>query len=207
MKNTCPQCSTAYNVTAAAIGRKVTCKNCNSALVVTEAGLEYQNAPAPRPAAAPAGGAFDFDAAPTEEAAPRKSKPARSTQRDESEDGGRGRRESDDDDDDEYVGRPRKKAKKGGGFVSDFLFFREFIAPWVVKILFWIGVLLLIVAAFVVFAASLISGNTQNILISLVGIVVLLPIYMLLLRVYAELILLGFAIYDRLGEIRDRLSR
>lgn len=216
MKNTCPQCGTAYNVTPAAIGRRVTCKNCGAQLVVTEAGLEYQMPPAPAPAAAaaPAGtGAFDFDAARGDEDASRKSaKPAkaRRSRRDEDEDDDRGRRrgsdenEEEDDDDD----RPRRKEKRGGGgFISDFLSFREFIAPWVVKVLFWIAIVGLLLGAALFFIYALISGKVETILAAMAGIVIFVPIYMLLIRVYAELILLGFAIYDRLGEVRDRLPK
>jgi predicted Zn finger-like uncharacterized protein len=216
MKNTCPQCGTAYNVTPAAIGRKVACKNCGAALVVTEAGLEYQNAPAPA-AAAPGGSAFDFDAGRGDEGddprrkPPRPAKAGRRSRRDDDDgedddDRDRGRRRRDDDGDDD---RPRKKAKKqaGGGFVSDFLFFREFIAPWVVKVLFWVAIVGLLLGAVVFFVVALISGKVEVILGAVVGIIVFVPVYMLLIRVYAELILLGFAIYDRLGEIRDRLPR
>jgi predicted Zn finger-like uncharacterized protein len=209
MKNTCPQCGTAYNVTPAAIGRKVTCKNCGAQLVVTEAGLEYQTPPVPATAPA-AGGAFDFDAARAEEEPPRKAKPAKAGKRsrDDVDDADRGRRRKGEEDDDEDD-RPRRKAKKGSGksFVSDFLFFREFIAPWVVKILFWVAVAGLLLGAVIVFAVALMSGDIKIILGAMVGIVILVPVYMLLIRVYTELILLGFAIYDRLGEVRDRLPR
>jgi predicted Zn finger-like uncharacterized protein len=214
MKNTCPQCGTAYNVTPAAVGRKVTCKNCGAQLVVTEAGLEYQTPPAPAPAPA---AAFDFDAArESEEEAPRKSKPAKAGKRsrrddDDEDEGDRGRRRKrEDDEEDDYDDRPRKKAKKkggGGNFISDFLFFREFIAPWVVKILFWIAIAGLLLGAVVFFVVALISGRIEMILGAVVGIIVFVPVYLLLIRIYAELILLGFAIYDRLGEVRDRLPR
>jgi predicted Zn finger-like uncharacterized protein len=213
MKNTCPQCGTAYNVTPSAIGRKVTCKNCGAQLVVTEAGLEFQTPPGST--AAPAAGAFDFDAPRGEEDASRKSKPAKTgktSRRDEYPDGDeenrRGRRRKDKPEDEEDD-RPRRKAKKTGGknFVSDFLFFREFIAPWVVKILFWIALVGLLLGSVVVFIGALVSGKVEIILATMAGIVILVPVYMLLIRIWAELILLGFAVYDRLGEIRDQLPK
>ena len=36
MKNTCPKCGTAYNVNASVVGRKFTCKNCGTPVIVTD---------------------------------------------------------------------------------------------------------------------------------------------------------------------------
>src|SRR2546430_1428854 len=40
MNTACPTCGAIYNVAAKDIGRKLKCKKCNTALKVTEAGLE-----------------------------------------------------------------------------------------------------------------------------------------------------------------------
>lgn len=65
MRNTCPQCETLYAVTPADIGRRIACKNCRTALVVSEDGLtrDGDNPPSPPPPVAPSVPAPD--AAPT----------------------------------------------------------------------------------------------------------------------------------------------
>lgn len=40
MNNVCPSCGTAYNVSPRDVGRRIACKTCRSALVVTKNGLE-----------------------------------------------------------------------------------------------------------------------------------------------------------------------
>ena len=42
MNNTCPSCGALYNVARKDIGRRISCKKCSAALVVTEAGLEIE---------------------------------------------------------------------------------------------------------------------------------------------------------------------
>ncbi len=55
MNNTCPTCGAVYNVAGKDIGRRIKCKKCSSALVVSETGLEVDAAEAvPFPAPAPA---------------------------------------------------------------------------------------------------------------------------------------------------------
>ena len=56
MNNTCPSCGAVYNVAQKDIGRRIKCKKCSSALVVTAAGLELEGA-----GAVAAGGAADDD--------------------------------------------------------------------------------------------------------------------------------------------------
>ncbi|MDB5308421.1 MAG: hypothetical protein JWO38_2623 [Gemmataceae bacterium] len=53
MNNSCPSCGAIYNVAAKDVGRRIKCKKCGTALVVTDAGLEVDDPDAPpRPAAA-----------------------------------------------------------------------------------------------------------------------------------------------------------
>jgi hypothetical protein len=52
VNNTCPSCGAIYNVAQKDIGRRIKCKKCSSALVVTEAGLEVdEGGPVPAGAA------------------------------------------------------------------------------------------------------------------------------------------------------------
>lgn len=55
MNNTCPSCGAIYNVATKDIGRRIRCKKCATGLVVTDAGLEIDDANvAPVPTRAPA---------------------------------------------------------------------------------------------------------------------------------------------------------
>lgn len=79
MNNTCPSCGAVYNVASKDIGRRIKCKKCSAALVVTEAGLEEEGAtaaPAPRSAPAPASPAPDYEEEPAPERKKRRDRPA-----------------------------------------------------------------------------------------------------------------------------------
>lgn len=47
MNNSCPSCGAVYNVAAKDVGRKIKCKKCSSALVVTDNGLEEEDGRGP----------------------------------------------------------------------------------------------------------------------------------------------------------------
>jgi predicted Zn finger-like uncharacterized protein len=81
MNNTCPSCGALYNVASKDIGRRIKCKKCSSALIVTEAGLEEEGAasaaPAPAPRSpAPASPAPDYDEEPPIEKKKKRDRPA-----------------------------------------------------------------------------------------------------------------------------------
>ncbi|VTR95184.1 : DUF4282 [Gemmata massiliana] len=220
MKNTCPKCGTAYNVSASVIGRKFTCKNCGTPVVVTEEGLDYQNAPAkiPATASAPApvaasGGAFDFDATEADERkssrGAKASRPSKERPRDEEEpprDTKKRRKYEDDEEDDIPARKPRRTGSEKN-FVKDFLFFKEFVAPLFVKLIFWLSVFAIFIGAGIYAVIALMSGSGTLILLTLGSLILGIPLALFVVRVYCELILLGFATYDRLGEIKSLLEK
>jgi predicted Zn finger-like uncharacterized protein len=201
MNTKCPQCGSPYNVTEAHIGRKFKCKNCSAALVVTENGVEFQSA-----AAAPAApkGAFDFDAGggadrdrDRDEEKPRR--PARAAARR-------------DDGDDYQDDRPERLARRGGvsrggGGMGDFLAFRKMVIPLVIQIIFWflVGVVILGGLGFAVM--SVVSGKTEQMLMGVAILVFGVPVYILLIRMYCELVIVIFRINDTLTDIKNALER
>lgn len=226
MKNTCPKCDTAYNVSAAAIGRKFTCKNCSTPVVVTAEGLDYQNPPAAAAPveAAPAGGnAFDFDAGGDDEerkpvkAAKKAGKSTKSRAEDDEEPApkkAKAKKATDPEpepeaDDEDFDTLPARKAKKGGSdknVVKDFLFFKEFIAPLFVKLIFFLSIAGLLLGGLGLVVVGLIQGSIGTILGGLCSAVIFVPLGIFMVRVYCELVLLGFSVYDRLGEIKNLLE-
>jgi predicted Zn finger-like uncharacterized protein len=104
---------------------------------------------------------------------------------------------------------PRRPASPNA--LVDFLLFRRMIAPIVIQVLFWLAVLgsfiwAAIVAILGIVAASRYGSAWQalsGILMALV-MIVLVPLWA---RVYAEVLIVFFRIYETLTEIRDRLDR
>lgn len=225
MKNTCPKCDTAYNVSAAVVGRKFTCKSCGTPLIVTAEGLDYRNVPPPPalpaepPAAVGADNAFDFDApAGDEEPKPGKyakaAKPVkdRSDGEEEAPRKPKSRRSEDEPKvEDELDALPARKPKrKAGGdrsAIKDFLLFREFIAPMFVKLIFFFAIAGLVLIGLIGVVAGLLTGNLGTIAGALLTLVIGVPLGIFMTRVYCELVLLGFSMYDRLGEIKALLEK
>ncbi len=75
MNNICPSCGAVYNVARKDIGRKISCKKCGAALVVTEAGLESDAPAAVATRPAPVDDMADVDEG--ELVAPRRGKSSR----------------------------------------------------------------------------------------------------------------------------------
>jgi hypothetical protein len=141
------------------------------------------------------------------------SKPAApAPRRDEPEPAPRGRRGRDDDGelptDDDYP-RPRRSGGDGGGGFNDLLMFRSFIAPWLIIIMFWIGsVLIVLVGIFQMFMSLLALGNSP-----MLGLLLLtlsffgIPFGILVLRVYCEIGIVFFRLYDAMVDVRKELEK
>lgn len=89
------------------------------------------------------------------------------------------------------------------GIVQRFISFDRLIATTLIKILYWIGLVFIIlggiVAMFSGFADSATSGLLSLILAPIAAFIAIL-FWRFLMEVYIVI----FGIYDRLGEIRDR---
>lgn len=88
--------------------------------------------------------------------------------------------------------------------LKDFLSFEKFLTPSLVRVIYGIGIIVLTIGGLVVLSQVL--GRNGG------GIVTVIPITLSYLasiifwRVICEGIMLSFRIYDRLTEIRDRLT-
>jgi len=74
--------------------------------------------------------------------------------------------------------------------MNDYLAFRKMITPLVIQVVFWVGVVAVVIGALVSFGQSRVG---EGLLMLILG-----P---LVIRIYAELIILAFRIYDRMTEI------
>jgi predicted Zn finger-like uncharacterized protein len=95
MNNACPECGAVYAVAEKDIGRRIACKKCNSALIVTEEGLTRDDPPAPR----------KDDSGERSRARVEDDRPSR--RGDDDDDRPRRRRGRDDDEEEERPKRPR----------------------------------------------------------------------------------------------------
>ena len=206
MNTKCPQCGNPYNVTEAHIGRKSKCKTCASALVVTADGVDLQNPTAAAavvtsPPPIPAASAFSFDDA--AEATPALTRPVKA---------GKQRPVVMDEDDDDRGARPARAAAKPRaprepGALGNYLRFRKMVVPVVIQIVFWFLVVVGVVGGLIIAGISAMSENTRVILSAAAGIVIGIPIYILLIRMYCELVIVVFRISDTLTEIKQVLER
>ena len=208
MNTKCPQCDTAYNVPTANIGRKVKCKSCSAALIMTEEGLELQGAPAPPPPPPPPPPrvepppAFEFDAEQDdpgrEEEKPRRSGKAKGSRREVVEE--------EIYDDDGPSGVPVRKAKGPSNF-GEYLKFRKMIVPVKIQTIFWLIVGIMVIVALGLSVPSMMTGSTTAILIALVGLIIIVPFGILMVRIYCELLIIVFRMYDALVDIKTLLEK
>jgi hypothetical protein len=85
--------------------------------------------------------------------------------------------------------------------LNAFLNFDRFLFPQITKIIYWIGLVLIILFAVVAaFGALLAQGGVLGFIVALVG----GAIGLLFWRIAVELWLVLFSIYDVLKEIRDQ---
>ncbi len=93
-------------------------------------------------------------------------------------------------------------------FVKRFINFDKLIATTLIKILYWVGLAGIAVWG-LVFLVSAFGMMTQSVLAGL-GMLILLPIALAIMllfwRFLCEVYIVIFGIYDRLGEVRDRLG-
>jgi len=118
MNNACPECGAIYAVAEKDIGRKIACKKCNAALVVTEEGLER---------AGPATPSSKRDDSAEKERDWNRDDDDRARKRDDEDRGGRRRRNRDDDD---KEARPRKPRGPGAGEILNKLKGVADVATW-----------------------------------------------------------------------------
>ena len=80
--------------------------------------------------------------------------------------------------------------------MKEFLNFRQFITPVIIQILFWIGV------AFCVIVGLVTMGNpSSGGVIGGLALIIFGPIFV---RIYCELLILIFKIYERLASLDDK---
>ncbi len=91
-----------------------------------------------------------------------------------------------------------KKIKKYDYF--QLLSFEKTYALSAIKVFYWIG----LVAILVQFVLSLFAASS---FMGFMGTLIALPLGFFILRIFCELLMVSFGVYNRLGEIKDLLSK
>lgn len=83
--------------------------------------------------------------------------------------------------------------------MNEYLTFRKMITPVVIQVVFWLGIVGVIVAGFgAMFAPAPYGGFFKGLMILIFG--------TLLWRIYCELVIVFFQMNDAMGEIRKNTS-
>ena len=81
--------------------------------------------------------------------------------------------------------------------------FDEMVTPGIIKVLYWIGLVFVALASIVILVSSLIAGEFEGIL----GAILIALFGFIMVRVYCELIILGFKSVEYLKNINNKLDR
>ena len=88
-------------------------------------------------------------------------------------------------------------------YLKKFIMFDKFITPSIVQIFFWI----IAGAALLITLFGLLGALFNGELALFLLILIIAPILILVIRIYMELILLFFKIYEKLHSIDERLKK
>ncbi len=86
--------------------------------------------------------------------------------------------------------------------MSDFWSFRKMVTPVIIEILFWVGVIVCIIAGLILVVAGIKTNQTQSVLSG----VLLIIFGPLAVRVYCEILIVFFRINETLTEIKHLLE-
>ena len=189
MNNVCPSCGAVYSVSPAHVGRRISCKKCSVPLVVTEAGIELVE-----------GSPFEgfFEAARESTTTPASGTPPVATKAPSGEQPLPPT---------PTATREATEIRRGGGnSLVDFLLFRSMIVPYLIQILFWLGVAVCVLTGILTMLSAFVVEGRSKVVPVLTGLAWLIagPVGV---RIYCELLMVLFRIYDTLRDIRDRLDK
>ncbi len=86
--------------------------------------------------------------------------------------------------------------------MSDFWSFRKMVTPVIIEILFWVGVIVCIIAGLILVVAGIKTSLAQSVLSG----VLLIIFGPLAVRVYCEILIVFFRINETLTEIKHLLE-
>lgn len=92
-----------------------------------------------------------------------------------------------------------------------FTSFDQMITPMIVKILFWVGIIAVGLFALVGFFGGIVNGIIEGdfgaVFGAMIGVPIMTVVGILLVRIYAELLIVVFQINNHLSEIKELLKK
>ena len=101
----------------------------------------------------------------------------------------------------------RPPAPAGSSVFIEFLTFRKMVTPTLIIILFWVLVAFILLGALFAFIAGIFSGGGIGTIVSVFFVLLLgVPFGILMARIYCELMIVVFRLYETMAEIRNHLK-
>ncbi len=209
MNRLCPNCQASYNINEQHLGRTFTCQRCQSQLVVQPDGIQVAGAaqqPSPGAAQQPATGAAQYGEG---QYAPQQ--PAAYGGAVEGGFAGASQDPYGTEGDFGAPGTVRRRSSASSSPFMDFLLFRRMIAPILIQILFWFGVVMTVLMGLGTMIAGIVAtsqrgGAAVGMTILLFGFVTLVsgPV---VVRLYCEVLIIFFRINETLTDIKGELEK
>ena len=103
--------------------------------------------------------------------------------------------------------RPRgKRASGGSSSIGDAIMFRRMVAPWVIMVIFWVATIGAVLYGGFTIYTSLTSRGGVNIF-GAVGGLISIPLSILMIRLYCEIMIVVFRMNETLTDIKNVLER
>ena len=100
---------------------------------------------------------------------------------------------------------PSRSTRKSSSSMGDVIMFRRMVAPWVIMVLFWLGVAGAVLVGLIILVMGML-GKGIGMAEALVGLISI-PINILLVRLYCELMIVIFRMNETLTDIKNSLER
>lgn len=179
----CTHCGAKGNAPDSVLGQTVRCSKCKQSFVASSDGASSPSAPA-------------LEAESYRDEEPRA--PARR----------RDREDAYDDEEDEPVRRkPKRRSIRGGdNWFLEFIAFRRFVAPYIIMVAYWLGTFGIIVMGLMAFVGAFRFGGEMAVFLVFTAMmyIILGPIFV---RLYCELLVVAFRVYETLQDILSELRK
>jgi fatty acid desaturase len=92
--------------------------------------------------------------------------------------------------------------------MRDFLLFRRMVTPYIIMVIFWLAIVLLVIGLVATSVAAF-AGDSSNNSPFLLCVIwpIGLPLGVLVIRIYCELLILFFRMNETLTEIKNNLQK
>jgi len=91
--------------------------------------------------------------------------------------------------------------------IGDYLLFRKMITPLIIQVIFWLGVAAVAIGSLVSLVSAFATGSAVAIIIGLFVALLMFATGVIAVRVYCELVILAFRIFETLTEIKGLLEK